>query len=377
MHRIGLLLFLSLTECAPLSLAGQAAKSLEIPKKLSSATTDTAGVHFKRGQKLFQAGLFTKAAREFEQAALLSPQTFELWANAGISYFNAGEYSHAARAFFKVAILRPHDPVTHFHLGLAYARDKKPEQAIFEYRKAIELDSRAPSSYVELGKVLSERREHTEAVKMLRRAVELAPEKRDNWLDLGAALTLAGWYEEGLKTYQAIQNKWPDTPEIYYYLGHAYRILGQPERARHELELELARSPNHVNGWRNLALLELEAGQEDHALELFHKVVALRPAHHWAQYDLGRLYLKRKNYLRAIQHLKRSIELNPEFPGAYYQLYLAHSRNQEPELARQAHLNFLRLAESRRGETDQLQAYPEGTPGEDVGAASPPSPPLR
>ena len=59
---------------------------------------------------------------------------------------------------------------------------------------------------------------------------------------------------------------------------------------------------------------------EMHAVAAFTQAIALNPSYASAQYNLGTLLLKRKDYQAALEPLKEAIRLNPQFSDAWYNL---------------------------------------------------------
>ena len=74
-------------------------------------------------------------------------------------------------------------------------------------------------------------------------------------------------------------------------------------------------------------------------------MLAQEPNHVETNFNLGRLYVKQRQYDRAIEFLRRAARLSPDYTQVHYQLYLAYTRTKQPQLAEKALAEFKSLEE--------------------------------
>lgn len=86
--------------------------------------------------------------------------------------------------------------------------------------------------------------------------------------------------------------------ERHFRMAQHYHAMGKLEEAIGELELALEEDPSHVP----------------------------------SNCELGVIYMGRDNYDMAIIQLKKTLELDPEYPKTHYALANAYARKPEPEL---------------------------------------------
>lgn len=110
---------------------------------------------------------------------------------------------------------------------------------------------------------------------------------------------------------------------------------GDRDAARRQLESALELEPTHLHALYNLALLELLAANDDRALELFQKIVALAasgpgtvPAdlEAGALTNLGALFQRRDLHREAEEALLRAVEIEPGNGVAWTNLGVARRR---------------------------------------------------
>jgi tetratricopeptide (TPR) repeat protein len=106
-------------------------------------------------------------------------------------------------------------------------------------------------------------------------------------------------------------------PNLMYGLA---QILNS-EVARGEASLRKAASINpsggaSASGLNNIAYQLAGMGKTDHAITILKVAAVLYPKEANLQDSLGEFHLKKGNKAKALEHYKKALELNPEFPNA-------------------------------------------------------------
>ena len=97
----------------------------------------------------------------------------------------------------------------------------------------------------------------------LEAAIELHRFTRWAWIGLTGIDILEGDPERALQTSERGVRTMGNTtgPAVYAYRGEAYRLVGDLERARADLEQAIALTPTRIAAWMDLALVHVAAGQ--------------------------------------------------------------------------------------------------------------------
>ncbi|WP_260923615.1 tetratricopeptide repeat protein [Novosphingobium sp. 9] len=95
------------------------------------------------------------------------------------------------------------------------------------------------------------------------------------------------------------------------YMGEAYIVQSDPDNARKWLETRDFDSPSAPEGWRNLALVELQIGNIGAAGEAYRKALTLAPNDAGLWVEVGRWNYAAGRHLDAIAAARRAIELAP------------------------------------------------------------------
>ncbi len=109
----------------------------------------------------------------------------------------------------------------------------------------------------------------------------------------------------------------PDDPNVLSNLGSAHILAGKHRHAVPFLERATAIEPENPSLWANLAaaylgnLLLSSPSKQERALEAYHRVIALDAAYPNVHYNMGLIYIDRKDWDAAHAAFTRALETNP------------------------------------------------------------------
>ena len=128
--------------------------------------------------------------------------------------------------------------------------------------------------------------------------------------------------------------------------------MGDPEKAKALYQKAIQLKDSVADAYCNLGIIESEARHFSKAIDCFTLCLKEDPRHFEAHYNLANQYAEIGNLPLAKVHYEMSIEIEPEFPNAYFNLGLTLAMNKEVDEAIQALLNFRNMARPE----DQRQA---------------------
>ena len=126
------------------------------------------------GERSFNQGHFSDAARAFNQAAQLLPTRVESWINLGSALLEAGRFRASAAALKNAISISPNLMVSHMMMGDALRQLGLSAQSLASYQSAVSLQ-RTPMGLNKLACALRIEREMNKAEALYREAVRLEP----------------------------------------------------------------------------------------------------------------------------------------------------------------------------------------------------------
>ncbi|MFA5737150.1 MAG: tetratricopeptide repeat protein [Candidatus Paceibacterota bacterium] len=180
-------------------------------------------------------------------------------------------------------------------------------------------------------------------------ATKVAPQNYMNWLALGRVyasvvpLNIEGAYEEAVKAFNKALELSPNNPVILLNslarLELAYR---RPDIAQKYIDKTLTIRPNYVPAALSLAEIETNKGNLEVAIKILEDFYASYSQNTDADflYQLGYLRYKNTDYKKAIDTLKKVVEMVPIHANARYFLGLSYDASGQSDLALE---NFRRI----------------------------------
>jgi tetratricopeptide (TPR) repeat protein len=276
------------------------------------------------GILLSQLGHYEDAADTFRKAQACEPKNFTALLGLGTSLAALHNYAEAADYLQKAWGVRPGDFQTGYEWAHALLEAKQPAAA----RKVLNQlaapdDAESAAKYYSLAGVIAENLEdYTGASQSYRQAYKLSPNSYDIYLPLVRTM---------LATSNASLQELPAPPQDLsapqnLALGLLFVSHGADEEAIPRLEGALQQDPTSETALLNLALAYKGAGKTAQGINLLRRTLTERPTAA-VNNVLGSLEEDSGQYVEAVQHYQRAVELDPGNEQYYFDLgmeYLSH-----------------------------------------------------
>jgi TolB-like protein/tetratricopeptide (TPR) repeat protein/DNA-binding winged helix-turn-helix (wHTH) protein len=213
-----------------------------------------------------------EAERLHHEAIEIQPGNWRSINNLGRFYFSTGRYKEAANAYRQVVLFEPDNFQVRTNLGsaLMMAGDFEAGSRVFE--ESLEIQE-SDSAYSNLGVTYYYSGEFENSVTANRKAVELLPQQPINWMNLADALYQAGHsaeaeeaYEKGTDLAERRITVDQDDFDTICVLAWGKQMLGESQVARDYIERGMSIAPSDPYGFYYSALIDVQAGQHDPAL---------------------------------------------------------------------------------------------------------------
>lgn len=132
-----------------------------------------------------------------------------------------------------------------------------------------------------------------------------------------SALLSQGQAKEAIVLLERCLVLYPEDLNVLLNLGGAYILAGQHRRAVPVLEKATALAPDNPSLWSNLAaaylgkLISSDRVRQEKALDAYRRVVELDDQYPSVHYNMGLIYVDRRDWEAAYVAFTRAVETNP------------------------------------------------------------------
>src|SRR6266852_1934034 len=178
------------------------------------------------------------------------------------------------------------------------------------------------------------------------------------------SLELQGKWDQAAKEYEAIAKQNPRLPGLHFRLGRLLLSAPNPpadvsERAKEEFQQELEIDPNNAGAEYVLGELARQESQWPDAIKHFTRATQLDAGFGDAFLGLGSALLSAKRFSEAIPPLETAVKLEPQNPGAHYNLATALTRAGRKQDADKEFAIHRQMTQKGGAEQDQQAAEPQ------------------
>ncbi len=234
----------------------------------------------------------------WEDSYAKAPGKARILQNLARAYILKDDYD---KAFVVLQELKTRAPALYFarlNLGKIYVHFGKPELALAEFLAAVKSNPAGPEGHFNLASY------YATAGQLIKAAQEYdnVDSAELNETDRLALLLSRGKLQYDMKDYAASEKLLRKflaldgaeelKPEAFLFLGKTYQATGRREKALIAFGKVAGTRPLTAQAKNQMAILHAEAGDNDQALTLFEKAVALDPALVEAHFNLGRFLLE-------------------------------------------------------------------------------------
>lgn len=128
---------------------------------------------------------------------------------------------------------------------------------------------------------------------------------------------MKGDLDEAIQLYRRSIDVYP-TAEAHTFLGWTYSFQGLLDEAITECRKAIEVDPSFGNPYNDIGAYLIEMGQHDEAIPWLEraKVAPRYEAPHYPRFNLGRVFVAKEMYTRAIQEFQEALEVHPHYAPA-------------------------------------------------------------
>ena len=216
---------------------------------------------------------YDEAEQLHHQAIEIQPGNWNSINNLGRFYFSTGRYRESANAYRQVVLFEPDNFQVRTNLGSALMMAGNFDAGNRAFEESLRIQE-SDSAYSNLGVTYYYLGEFENSVSAHRKAVELIPQQPINWVNLADALYQAGHtveaeeaFRKGTDLAERRITVDKDDFDTICILAWGKQMLGDNQVARDYIERGMSIAPSDPYGFYYSALIDVQAGQYDAALD--------------------------------------------------------------------------------------------------------------
>jgi type IV pilus assembly protein PilF len=203
--------------------------------------------------------------------------------------------------------------------------------------------------YLKKATVLIESGKYLGALKELLEADKYAPNDPEINYYLGIAYNGRGLRDMALEKFQKAVSLKKDYSDAHNYIGVIYMDMGQWEKAIDSFDKALANYlyANPEDALYNSGLAYYNLQKYDLALSRYQQALRQNPLslrQPQIEGNIGLIYIKQSKLGQAIDHLKKSVTLNPSLYSAHFYLGETYLKIKDPANAKNSFQQVIKLA---------------------------------
>lgn len=288
-------------------------KAIELHGEFALAYANLAEVYLRQKE-------LEKAAGCVEKALAIDPEMTAAFNMKGNILRQRGRLEEAIGYYKKALARNPKNEKALYNLGLVASDLKRQEEAREYFLRAIEADPLFAESYAGLGLSYLQEKNWGEAIKNFERARELGYHSPALYVNLSFAHLAGQNWKDAEKAAAEAARLQPGLAVAFNNLGIALAQQNRLEEARTALTRSLELNPLDRDAVLNLAAVEYSLANDERALELFLKAVALNPGHPGngpVYNNLAVIYYRRGQYEKSwefcLKALQSGFRVDPNF----------------------------------------------------------------
>lgn len=317
---------------ASLGYIGSFSNSSKLKGKRLASPRRKIGIfnELSRARELGLEGNAEEAISVIQGIIAEDPEITDAYFSLGNIYFKVRKFEEAIQAFSVSLEKKPDDSFTVINIANSYVamgRFAEAERFVLDY---IRTGFNDPQLYFLLGNMNFVRKNYDAAVPYLEKSLSLNSSSASSHNILAAVFIVKNDFARAQTHLEAARRLNPELTNLSYNQAQLFENQGRIEAAVAAYQEELVHSPKHYRALYNLSRLYRLMGDETREYETLRHCLEVNPEFPLAYFYLARIYLNRRENLdEAVGLVKQGIELKPEpedLPLGYFLLADLYNR---------------------------------------------------
>ena len=250
---------------------------------------------------------FTMLISKLKVQAVKNPNDASWHTLIGYMYEGKKQYEKAIEAY-NTANSKDMDEAIYFRIAHCYLDMGNPQQALNSINLALNMDTTDLDNLAYKAEILNELGDFQGATSLMDRVLMDVPEYPQGYFLRGNYKRRLGNQDDAIEDYSMAIVLSPKTPFFYYVRGDLYQKQGMNDLAEADFRkvIELESNPEDYN---SIAYAYLGLGEIEKAIAAVDTVIKRDSTDYSAYYNAACIYSRLDNKEKALQNLRKSLEL--------------------------------------------------------------------
>jgi tetratricopeptide (TPR) repeat protein len=271
---------------------------------------------------------YPNALKDIQEAIKIEPANAAFYISQGDIYREQNLDKEAIDSYTKASELNPSNADLPYFIAVIYAKNGQfPEQGAAAL-KAIEKGTKYPGeAWLLRGESLQRERKYVEAAEAYERALIAKPDTAETYVNLSNVHQSAGEYDKAIAVTKRGLTIAPENVELFNNLSRLYSLTNKPADAIIAAKQAVRLAPDKYLGYTNLCRAYNDTTQYQVGADQCKKALEINPGDGESNFYLARAYDFQKltnmatdYYKKAVVGLNEFTKNNPDYPDGYYLL---------------------------------------------------------
>ena len=258
----------------------------------------------------------------WEETLRLYPESAVASYDLGCCYMEDNNYINAIELFKKAISIDNNYYVVYGNLALAYQNSGNAADAIKVYNTIIERKMPLAEPYINLGSLYIKQSDYNSAERILNEAIKINPGIAEAYENLSEVYKRTGKEKEAISLYKKAISIFPGRPGFYLGLLEYYKKMGMNNEAGEIIKVLNELSAGNTDNNSKYSIAQYYENQENYseAINEYEKIIKIDPNDPAAYNNLGAIYFKINNLLKAEEMYKKAIDKKLNLKDSYNNL---------------------------------------------------------
>jgi tetratricopeptide (TPR) repeat protein len=321
-------------------------------KKAIDLDDENAQALKRYGDVLSHKGLFRDAIKQYERAIKFEKRNPDFLLSMGKAMVEIDSIDKAVTTLSLAKEIDPKNPLVYVALGDAYMKMNVAPMAIDNYKQSVDLDSNSVDAHIRMGDVYMKLRMYRDGLNAYIRGVQKDSTNTSKLLKVSHLLFYNKYYTTAADFYRKYTNQIDTCYQAYWEYGSSLRYLKPPD---YDLSIKMLNKAvkmrkDPVDALRSLGVTYALAGKSKDVISTYANLEKFDSLNIDEYHKLGRAHLNLKDTTKALNLLKKVLDLDPKYDPGYDLIgYIAFLFQKQGKL-KEAGEFFVKKAESDQSE---------------------------